>query len=175
MSDFRIADERLYGQYLLHLDYNYKDKVVLDIGAEVGTSADFFLKRGARYVWCIEGDPQEAALCKNNIDKYFPDKAFAVCFWIDSPYGFERLFSAYGATSSLPSDIIKIDIEGWECCLLDMNDDIMAAQKEYIIDTHSKLLTKLISEKLVRNGFVILKDNIGDVIHAVKRDPNRAD
>ena len=45
MSEFRIADERLYGQYLLHLDYNYEGKVVLDIGAEVGTSADSFLRR----------------------------------------------------------------------------------------------------------------------------------
>jgi hypothetical protein len=173
MSEFRIADERLYGQYLIHLDFDYKNKVILDIGAEVGTSADFFLKRGAKYVWCIEGDPLEASLCQQNINKFFPDKALAIPFWIDSPYGFERLFSAYGATSSLPADIIKIDIEGWECCLLGMNDDIFAAQKEYIIDTHSKLLTKLISEKLVKNGFIILKDNIGDVIHAIKGTSDR--
>lgn len=171
-KEYRIADERLYGQYLLHLDYDYENKVVLDIGAEVGTSADFFLKRGAKYVFCVEGDPKEAAKCHENIITFFPGLAQAINFFIDSPFGFDRILSAYGATSPTPADIIKIDIEGWECCLLGMNDDILAAQKEFIIDTHSKLLTKLISEKLVKNGFQILTDNIGDVIHAIKRDSN---
>jgi SAM-dependent methyltransferase len=172
MKEYRIADERLYGQYLLHLDFDYKDKVILDIGAEVGTSADFFLKRGAKYVFCIEGDPSEASKCQQNIEQFFPGKAQAIPFFIDSPYGFERLFSAYGATSSMPADLIKIDIEGWESCLLSMNDGIFAIQKEYVIDTHSKLLTKLISEKLTKNGFDLLKDSIGDVIHAIKRTTN---
>lgn len=172
MSDFRIADERLYGQYLIHLDFDYKDKVILDIGADVGTSADFFLKRGAKFVWCIEGDPTEAGHCQGNIDRFFPGKALAIQSWVDSPYVFDRLFSAYGVTSSLPADIVKIDIEGWECCLLNMNETILAAQKEYIIDFHSKLLGKLIRDKLANNGFTILDDVIGDVIHAIKRDTN---
>lgn len=173
MSDFRIADERLYGQYLLHLDYDYVGKIVLDIGAEVGTSADFFLKRGAKFVWCIEGDPVLAGQCQGNIEQHFPGLALAIHSWIATPYDFERILSAYGATSSKPADIIKIDIEGWEVCLLDVNDEILSAQKEYIIDTHSKLLTKLITEKLVKNGFTIMTDNIGDVIHAIKGDSNR--
>lgn len=169
MEDKYWDDKELYEQYNILLDFDYKDKIVLDIGAEIGTSAKFFISRGAKFVWCIEGDPNAAAKCQSNIEQYFPGKAQAVSQWVTSPYSFEQLLSSYGASSQgIKSDIIKIDIEGWECCLLDVKDRIIAEQKEWIIDYHSDLLADLLREKLGKNGFKLLPDVKGAVIHAVK-------
>lgn len=169
MNDLKIIDEALYKQYAIHLNFDWKDKVILDIGSEIGTSIEFFLLRGAKFVWGVEGDPILAGRGQGNIDKYFKGMAQSIQQWIDSPYAFERVLSFYGASGPIRADIIKIDIEGWECCLLGVNDRIIAEQKEFIIDTHSKLLTVLIAEKLVKNGFIIVDDVVGDVLHAIRK------
>jgi len=156
--------------YGLHLNFDYTDKMILDIGADTGTTAEFFINRGAKYVWCVEGDQRRCEIGAENLKALYMDKAQMIpAMMIKTPYDFDMLFSLYGYTGPQETDLIKIDIEGWECCLLSMNEDILAAQKEFIIDIHGKILTKLIGDKLVRLGYKLMDDVIGDTIHAIKK------
>ena len=169
IAKFTLNDTILTDQYDLHLDYDYKDKVILDIGAEVGTSAEFFLNRGAKFVWCVEGDQRLVNLGNSNIVRHYLGRAQMLpAMWIKTPWDFEQLFCMYGWEGPQKVNLIKIDIEGWECCMLSMNEDILAAQQEFIIDIHGKHLTKLIGAKLVKCGYKLLDDTCGDTIHAVK-------
>ena len=171
MNSFDKLNPELEAQYDIHLNFDYKDKTILDIGAESGTSAEYFFKKGAKYVTCIEGDARLASLCSQNLREGFTDRYDVVVEWIDSPHHFDRLLSLYGRSGPRRTGLVKIDIEGWECCMLDMNDRILAEQRELIIDTHSRLLTVLLTEKLVKNNFKMLTDVVGDVIHAVSMGP----
>jgi precorrin-6B methylase 2 len=171
MNFFDKLTPELEAQYNIHLNFEWAGKVVLDIGAESGTSAEYFFKHGAKFVTCIEGDQRLASLCVENLAENHMPNFDVVVEWIDSPHHFDRLLSFYGRSGPRRTDVVKIDIEGWECCMLDMNDQILADQRELVIDTHSRRLTDLLVEKLKKNNFKILDDVVGDVIHAVSMGP----
>ena len=88
-----------------YLPFSVKDKVVLDVGAGEGETARFFLKHGAKKVTCIEANQKafdnlhRNSLEHNNITAVF--KRFSLSDLTAFPCGF-----------------LKVDIEGYEECLL---------------------------------------------------------
>ena len=167
---YNICSKELLDLYNIHLNFNYKGKVIVDIGADIGTTAEFFLLNGAKSVWCVEGDPIAGEQCKKNMDKYFPGKSSTIIEMVTTPYSMERILSILGPSGDQKANLIKIDIEGWENVLLDIEDRIISEQKEFIIDYHSGLLGILLKEKLIKSGFKIIDDVNGEVIHAVKKE-----
>jgi predicted rRNA methylase YqxC with S4 and FtsJ domains len=80
--------------YDLHWNYtSFKDKLVLDIGADYGTTAEFFLKKGAKKVIAVEGDEYLAGSllkrCKNS------KKAIGIHKFISSKKDIEELIQEY--------------------------------------------------------------------------------
>lgn len=71
---------------------DYKDKVILEIGSDVGSTASFFLSKGAKKVISVEGNPEFfERLVENskrfNIIPYFK--------YIDSPENLKELIVMY--------------------------------------------------------------------------------
>ena len=101
-----------------YLPVPVKDKVVLDVGAGEGETARFFLEHGAKRVTCIESNQKAfCSLRRNSLDH---DSITAV---------FKR-FSA-SDLEAFPCDFLKVDIEGCEECLLDVQLSVPA-----VIEVH---------------------------------------
>jgi hypothetical protein len=93
------------------LSYKYidvKDKIVLDIGADIGTSAKWFIEHGASKVIAYSLDLQEI----------FDDKI-------------EWHFEWHG--EYIKADVLKIDCEGCECML---TQNMIEKYKEWYIAIH---------------------------------------
>lgn len=116
----------------------YSDKTVLDLGADYGSTAEFFLKHGAKKVIAIEGDQK---LSKQLIDNYKgSSNVIPISKFIDSPKQIEQLISKY------KPDIVKVDIEGYEINLLKVKPKIIQSVKEWMIEYHSdELKDKLLA------------------------------
>jgi predicted rRNA methylase YqxC with S4 and FtsJ domains len=99
---------------------NWKNKTVLDIGAEIGSSALFFLLNGAKFVYMLEKEEEykkthvkikslytilENSVMLNNINE-MPDKI----------------------------DVLKMDCEG--CELYYLNEQLLNKTSEFIIGLH---------------------------------------
>ena len=91
-----------------YITIDVKDKIILDIGADVGTSAFYFLTLGAKKIICYSLENQ----------KIFDEKIE----WHGKWYG-EYTYA----------DILKIDCEGCECML---TKEIIEKYNEWYIAIH---------------------------------------
>lgn len=144
---------------------NWKNKSVLDLGADMGSTAECFLDAGANKVIAVEGNKnlydQLSEYAKTNqrtvpIHRYIANKDDLI-----------YLFSLYSDFI----DIAKIDIEGAEKFLLDLPGDIFKSIKEYAIECHSIDILNNVSNTLNNLGFKIVTTKFLttdiSVIHAV--------
>jgi FkbM family methyltransferase len=86
----------IYGEdYDSHWGFtSFKGKVVLDLGADYGSTAHYFLRRGARRVVAVEGDPRLAEELEENFRgdgrvvpiHLFIEKAEQVSFTTPTPH-----------------------------------------------------------------------------------------
>lgn len=146
---------------------NWKNKSILDLGADIGSTAECFLDAGSKKVIAVEGN-------KNLYDQLFEyaktnQRIIPIHKYIANKDDLIYLFSLYSDFI----DIAKIDIEGAEKFLLDLPDDILRSIKEYAIECHSKDILNKILEKFKNLGFKItepkyLTNNIS-VIHISKK------
>jgi hypothetical protein len=107
-------EEAIWQQYYLPVDVS--NKTVLDIGAGEGETAWFYLKHGAKKVVCVE--PEKEAynrLLGNAVGK--PMEAINRIFRLDD--------------LNLKYDFLKVDIEGYEEALLNVE-----LKKPAIIEVH---------------------------------------
>ena len=65
-----ISYENEYPDAYRYIDV--KDKVVLDIGADIGTSAKWFINQGAKKVICYSLDMQKISIIKSNTFNCIP-------------------------------------------------------------------------------------------------------
>jgi len=109
---------------------DYKGKTVLDLGADYGSTAYYFLKKGAKAVVAVEGDEALASKLKRN---YGEDaRVSCVTKWISSSKDFEELIRTY------PCDIVKVDIEGAEVHLEKVSYEALLSVNEWLIETHTQ-------------------------------------
>ncbi len=111
---------------------SYKGKNILDVGADWGSTAYYFLEHGARKVIAVEGDKGLASQLIQN----YGDDPNIVCIekMVLSPSDFEYLISTY------KPDIVKVDIEGHEKHLLGVPLDTIRPIEEWLVETHSDKL-----------------------------------
>ena len=126
---------------------DYRGKVVLDIGADYGTTAAYFLRRGAASVVAVEGDEQYFTLLQKNVGEV-PEVTPINC-WISSPHDFENLIMTYRP------DILKADCEGCELHLLNVPDRILRKVPEFLLEVHNTELWERFRRKFQALGYTI--------------------
>jgi SAM-dependent methyltransferase len=156
-------------------------KTVLDVGADWGSTADFFLERGAARVVAVEADPKlfkrlEALAARaRGLD--------AVQMRVSSVRDWERLLNAY------KPDVVKSDCEGGEGWLLELDKRFFRLAGQWAVELHTsemaahfgndvsyKNLESLylgLGDKLVGLGYDIVKDvphGTGRVVYGVRRN-----
>lgn len=161
---------------------DYKGKVVLDIGADYGSTADFFLGKGATKVIAVERD-------KGFFERLYTlslgrPEIVAVGRDVATTADFLVLLEEYDA------DLMKVDCEGCEAFLLELDDAIFSRVPEYLVEVHSKETTEICGnchpyggledlrkrflEKFGHCGFEIVREfkycSAVWVIHACKKD-----
>lgn len=107
-----------------------KGKVVLDVGAFNGDTAEYFLSHGAAWVICIEKEKVYANCIKQ-----------AKTSVINEPFKLEHL--------QIYHDCAKIDIEGYEKILLGTDPKTM---KPTIMEVHGKWLI----DEFVKEGWKVI-------------------
>lgn len=135
--------------YNKHWNYiSFKDKVVLDLGADYGSTAYFFHSKGAKKIVAVEGLPSYYAKLSDNARKW--KYVFPVNKWIKSSEDIDSLIKQF------KPDIVKIDIEGAEINLIHCN--FLKDVKEWLIEAHAKNLHELIIKRFSELGFNVVKD-----------------
>ena len=103
---------------------NWKGKVVLDIGADIGSSAMFFLMNGAYYVYLLEKE-QLYRTTYESIKQRYPVLKNSVI-----------LKSLNDMPNSI--DVLKMDCEGCELQLL--TEELLNKANEFVVGLHKPQL-----------------------------------
>lgn len=134
-------------------DYNrhwnftsFRNKIILDLGADYGSTAYYFLKKGASKVIAVEGDKQLAEKLMRN----FQNDRRVICIncFITDEEQISDLISSYHP------DLIKVDIEGYEKLLLNLSKEDLK-ELEWLIEAHSDEIYESLKRFLLTNGFEI--------------------
>ena len=153
---------------------SYENKIVLDLGASNGDSAEYFLHKGAILVVAVEGALEYQSkktfeeLLKNS--QLFNGKLIPIFLFIENPKQIEDLIVAY------KPDFIKSDIEGAEIHLYNIKDEIWRMVPEYLVETHEGYLGGnlhgLMHQKCEKTKYKVLYDatKIAHIIYAKRED-----
>ena len=104
---------------------NWEGKSVLDIGADIGSSAIFFLSRGAKYVYLVEKE-QAYKKTYEELKQKYPI--------LKNTY----MVSSLVAANSSYFDVLKMDCEGCELSLL--TEELLNKSNEFVIGLHKPQL-----------------------------------
>lgn len=148
---------------------NYNNKSILDLGADNGSTAEIFLKWGAKRVIAVEGDTK---LASELLSKYSQsDKVVAIYAFINDSSQIEEFIRFY------KPDIIKVDIEGAEIHLLSLNPKIISSVNEWIIEVHSEELEIKVTNLFKTNSYskylIPMWSQGHDWISYYKKEPKR--
>ena len=106
-----------------YLPINLKGKTILDVGAGEGETARFFLRHGATKIICIEPNKEAFSYLKLNTSK---NRLVA----LNKPFELSDL--------NIPHDLIKMDIEGYEEILLNVELDTPAVVEVHGLQLRDK-------------------------------------
>jgi len=113
----------------------FKDKVILDLGADWGSTAEYFLNHGAMKVIAVEGNVEKKYYIKELFENYDSNpKVKCIGMKIDSPLDFIYLIGKYRP------DMVKVDIENDEKYLLSINPSFIYTVNEWAIEVHNLFL-----------------------------------
>jgi len=113
---------------------DYKDKIVLDVGADYGSTASFFLEKGAKQVIAIESEDNDF----KRLEKYARSETIIpLNISIDNSQQFENLLRTY------KPNIVKMDCEGCERALFDVPKDAGRIPELYVMELHPHRVPEL--------------------------------
>lgn len=157
--------------YKKHWGYlNYKGKIVLDLGCDWGSSCYYFIDEGAKFVIGI--DCNKEYIQKGLENKIENSPLILKEEFIDSADKIEKLIEEY------KPDIVKVDIEGAEKYILDMNPNVILKVKEWIIEIHEKKFEpnniivdkKLFLELFTNLGYTVKKCNFSVPVYTFRKE-----
>lgn len=114
---------------------DYVDKTVLDIGADVGSTASFFFKKGAKKVIAVDSSPecvQQMTETFKNVPELIPIQKD-----IQKHEDFEELILKY------KPDIFKADCEFCEMSFRLSPPDIIKTVPVYLMETHNSRIHQI--------------------------------
>ena len=127
-------------------DITVKDKVVLDLGCDSGSTAKFFLDKGAKIVWGVE---IVSSCAQMSLDRNLAN-FFYIQGNINNKDKIEQLLT------TIRPDTVKVDIEGAERWLLITNPDILKIPNEWYIEGHTIYLFKALSSMFKELGYEVI-------------------
>jgi hypothetical protein len=153
-EDFRFY-ERVYGG--LH----YQGKTVLDIGADVGSTADYFVQQGAACVYAIEGEQRLFTRLCQNIQTVLGDSGFqTVKPWHIFLGDAETLA---GVLYQARADIVKFDLDGlprkfYEDLLIELPPHVLTMSPEWLIELHTRKNSERVRQAFEAAGFLTVRE-----------------
>lgn len=133
--------------YSRHWGYTeFEDKIVLDLGADFGSTTYFFLEHGAKRVIAVEGNEKLGEMLLHNFDK--DSRVAPIIRWIDSPAKVTELIEKFRP------DIVKCDIEGAEENLLNVP---LQSVGVWLVEAHSNEIYARLVDKFHGEKFKISK------------------
>lgn len=143
-----------FNDYTSHWGWlNVKGKRVMDIGADMGSTADYFIDRGAKMVYAIEGwDVAYKILLKNSRIPELRGKIIPTFYFINSALQIENLILTH------EPQVMKIDCEGGEAFLPEVNKDVLLIPEAYGIETHKNEDRIKIISMMTEIGFKLDKE-----------------
>ncbi len=161
-------------------EYDYKDKVVLDVGGFEGESAVYFWQKGAKKIVIYEPVPEHVEIIKKNVELnrihseihqsgIGTKQGTQVINYEKTDPGFGMLNSGLkrfeiqiSQTSRVihesGADIAKFDCEGGEQSLVDVPIEILQEIAYYIVEVHSPQIRTAVLEKFLGAGFFLVKE-----------------
>jgi hypothetical protein len=112
--------EREYGSL------DYAGAVVLDIGADYGCTAEFFLARGATHVYASERNEEWLA----KLEVWAEGKPVTAL-------GPLTAGSAAALFQTVRPDVVKVDCEGCEAHLIGLPDELLTIPRAWVLETHT--------------------------------------
>ena len=119
--------------YSRHWPVNVEGKTVIDVGADYGSTAYYFLQKGAVRVVCVEGNPALYRQLQANM-RFLPN-CVAVYKHLQSPSDFTEVLQYTAET-------VKVDVEGAEKHLLKVEPRLLQQHYEWIIELHRNINQK---------------------------------
>ena len=152
-----IREERLKPAYDEDYDtlwdtIDYTDKVVMDIGADYGSTADYILRHGAKMVICVEKDMIFYRRLEDNVE-LLDNKIIPIHLNIDRAQRYIDLILRY------QPDVIKADCEGCERYLLDIPRDVFCLVPEYVMEIHGHPLIRSFNLLFQRYDYILTDHN----------------
>jgi len=142
--------------YNLHWNFtSFKDKVVLDLGADWGSTAKFFLEKGAHKVIAVEADKSRIRKLAYLYRK--DDRVVPVYGFIKDSSQIDALIEHYSP------DLAKVDIEGWEKCLPQAHN--ISKVREWLIEAHTPQIYSMLYNFFKTLGY---KVEVYDYVNGLK-------
>lgn len=131
--------------YDQHWNYtSFKGKTVLDLGADYGSTTDYFLRHGAAKVASVEGNTEYARRLFARFGG--DDRTPCIHMWIRTGNDIDLLVNLF------KPDVVKVDIEGDEKLLLETD---VARVREWLVETHTEQLRQQVSKFFLQSGFKV--------------------
>ena len=134
--------------YQVHWGFtDYHSRRVLDLGADEGSTAYWFLEQGASFVCAVEKNPEYLASLRKNTA--MDDRVYVPINMkgIESSDDIESLIFAW------KPHIVKMDIEGDERFLPGVDRNIAGLPADYLIETHTAKIHAAVNAFLVSLGY----------------------
>ena len=171
-----VVQEQETGEYI----FDYRGKVVLDVGGYQGESAVFFARQGASKVIVYEPVLANHKFIRKNIslnlinaeihEEGISDKdgtqTISYCD-VNTSFGLPckgehrmeiKVRNVANVLDQSGADVAKIDCEGAEESLTGVPAEILRKTKTYIIEVHTPQIRKLVLEKFKASGFKLTKE-----------------
>jgi len=149
--------EKIYGII------DYQDKTVLDLGADVGSTADYFLQKGALVVFAVEADVVRFAQLKTNIRAILKDPQFETVKPTYATVDNAELLAGYFFL--MRPDVVKYDLDApggkyFERLLLELPENCLRLVPEYLVEIHTRPMARKLFDYFKIYGFKLVKDNL---------------
>lgn len=138
-----------FENHWLFKDDLYRDKIVLDMGGDFGSTAECFLHYGAKKIISIDSDEKchKELLNRLESNRLPKDKVISIHKAIVTSQDFIQVINDY------PCDIAKIDIEAYEQSLVGVPNNILRMINEYIIEAHRTDTKFILLDLFIASGF----------------------
>ena len=139
---FKLADSPYWNEYAqFYSGLNYHNKVVIDIGSDIGSSAMYFIQHGAYHVYGFSLEKQ-----------YFKDKRYTHYIYNLEKinYVINNIIPYYMVTGN--NIILKMDCEG---CEWNFTIDFIKQFSEWIIAMHNPVMNNELYDYILQNGYEI--------------------
>lgn len=145
----KIMRGRKYRKYVSDgTPIDYGGKTILDIGADYGSTASFFLSKGAKSVVAVEPDMERFRKLQEYADE--TEMLTAINMKIVGANQMEDLLVRF------KPDVVKLDCEGCEQVLADVKEEIARIPSMYVIEMHSEKIQDSLERFFKKTRFTVL-------------------